>query len=639
MDHLPNEVLEQICLYLQDPHYGSRRDLSSFSRVNRVCYTTAAPMLYRHLTLKFWDMQSLQAAVSEVTENAGGRHFMRYARRLCILCLTKTLRTEEEEPFQWKLEPWATNLITYRGPATRNSFLEHYLYSCNQHPDMPILVNNTKSIRRDRSWESIESLIASLHRLEQLDFITGNEFTSGLERAVSRHHPNCRVNLSTGKQEVAFSVLDTDARQDLAPHHNWCNHEFSIDVLQLPGLHTLAVSLVRNEIQSTGSEDLDDMLPFLVTAPGLRHLILQDETNSHGIPLTRLREKWQSLLDARPLTNPSRLESITLPQAGICENILIKLAAIGDLSNLRSLQIGRVYDPINLVNIAKLFPNLERLFIDPNPKGRPGMHLQSDHDDSIAAIIAFEPLNYLHIDGLRSAENLHRIVERHGPTLKGLIITPSTIGLSRYPRLDVFGIFQLAKLCPNLEELRLQIKRLMGSKEECELYKALGQFSTIHSLVLDLHFDARPRPSLFHVDTEDLTVLRKTLINAAMDEKLALGIWNMINTNGSSRLQYLRVVPFGTYNFSTPETYLLDCFAKSYLVTRYNFHSPGSPSIKEIGKRAREIRHYKSIYSKEETFRLPERLTLLLHDIWPEVPRGGDWWSCWRSFPLEQDPT
>ncbi|KAJ5802026.1 uncharacterized protein N7503_004476 [Penicillium pulvis] len=620
MDRLPNEILEQICLYLQDPHYGSRRDLSSFSRVNRVCYTTAAPMIYRQLTLKFWDMESLQAAVSEVTESAGGRHFMRYARRLGILCLTAPLlRMAEEESSKWKLEPWATNLITYKEPATKNSFLEHYLYWCNQHPNMPILINRTNAIRRDRSWESIESLIVGLHRLEQLDFVTRNEFTSGLEQAVSRHHPNCRV--------------------DLTPHHNWANHEFSIDVLQLPGLHTLAVSLVRNESQSTASEGLDDMLPFLVTAPGLRHLILEDETNSHGIPLTRLREKWQSLLNARPATNFSRLESITFSAAGLCENILIKLAAIGNLSNLRSLHIRRVYDPINLVNIAKLFPNLKRLFIDPNPKGRPGMHLQSDHDDSIAAIIAFAPLNYLYIYGLRSAENLHRIVERHGSTLKGLIIAPSTIGLPRYPRFDVLGILQLAKLCPNLEELRLQIKRSTGSKEECELYKALGQFLNLHSLVLDLHFDARPRPPLFHIDTQDLTVLRKTLINAAMDEKLALGIWNMINTNGSSRLKYLRVVPFGAYNFSTPETYLLDCFAKSYLVTRYNFHNPGSPSIEEIGKRAREIRHHKRIYSEEETFRLPERLTLLLHDIWPEVPQGSDWWSCWSSFPLEQDPT
>ncbi|KAJ5887247.1 hypothetical protein N7504_011294 [Penicillium tannophilum] len=615
MNRLPNEILEQICLYLHDPHYGSRRDLSSFSRVSRVCYTTAAPVLYRHLDLKFWDMESLQAAVSDVSEKPGGRHFIKYARRLDIICLKMSSETEEKETFQWKLEPWATNLIAYSEPATRNSFLEHYLYSCNQPPSTGILVHNIHTIRRDRNWEPLEALIASLHRLEQLNFITNNEFTSGLQQAVSRFHPDCKVNLGSSRQKVAYSVLESETRQQMSPYHNWGKHEFDINVLQLPGLHTLAVSLVSTTSHSTERENLDVMLPFLVTAPGLRHLIFRGENTEPAPSFARLKEIWQSLLDARSSTRLSRLESITTPEKH--EKILFELAAVGDLSNLRSLEIRHVLDPMNLVNIAKLFPNLERLFIDPNPRGRSWMHLKSDHDDSIAAIIAFAPLRYLHIYGLRSVENLHRIIERHGPTLKGLIIEPSLVGPPRYPRFDVSGILQLAELCPNLEELRLQIK----------------------SLVLDLHFDVRPSPSLFHVDTEDLFVLRKTLINAAMDEKLALGIWNMINTNGSSRLKYLRVVPFGTYMFSKPETYLLDCFAKSYLVTRYNFHNPGLPSIEEIGKRAREIRHHQRIYSEEQTFRLPERLTLLLHDIWPEVPQGSDWWSCWSSFPLELDAT
>jgi hypothetical protein len=330
------------------------------------------------------------------------------------------------------------------------------------------------------------------------------------------------------------------------------------------------------------------------------------------------------LIDARPPTQISQLESITISGGGPREDILFKLAAVGDLSNLRTLVLADVYDPVNLLKIAGLFPNLERLFIDPNPTGRPWMHLKTDHDDSIAAIRAFRPLKYLCLHSLRSIENLHRIVEQHGQSLKGLIIAPSGLARSQYPRIDVSDIVQLATYCPNLEELRLQIKRSMGSQAECELYKALGKFSNLHSLVLDLHFDARLEPARRHLDTEDLTVLRKTFINAATDEKLALGIWNMIKTNKASRLQY-RVVPFGNETFSREESYLLDCFARSFLVTRYNFQNPGSPSVEEIGKRAREIRREKResvVYSDEdEELRLPERLPLLLHDIWPHVLR------------------
>jgi hypothetical protein len=68
-------------------------------------------------------MQSLQAAVSEVIKNPQGRHFMKYARRLYIVCLNKGSGRGPEEAFQWKLEPWAANLRTDREPATRNSFL------------------------------------------------------------------------------------------------------------------------------------------------------------------------------------------------------------------------------------------------------------------------------------------------------------------------------------------------------------------------------------------------------------------------------------------------------------------------------------------------------------------------------------
>lgn len=161
--------------------------------------------------------------------------------------------------------------------------------------------------------------------------------------------------------------------------------------------------------------------------------------------------------------------------------------------------------------------------------------------------------------------------------------------------------------------------------------------------MLDLHFDARLEPARRHLDTKDLTALRKMFINAATDEKFALGIWNMIKTNKASRLQYLRVVPFGNGKFSREESYLLDCFARSFLVTRYNFQNPRSPSVEEIGKRAREIQREKreSVVDSDENveFSLPERLTLLLHDIWPQVPKGSDWWSCWTSFPWEPDTT
>jgi hypothetical protein len=69
---------------------------------------------------------------------------------------------------------------------------------------------------------------------------------------------------------------------------------------------------------------------------------------------------------------------------------------------------------------------------------------------------------------------------------------------------------------------------------------------SLRYLMLDLHYDQRPVQPRHVAKTEEL-YLRRTLINAAMDEKLALGIFNPIHANQSSRcLQYLRAVPFGS---------------------------------------------------------------------------------------------
>lgn len=435
------------------------------------------------------------------------------------------------------------------------------------------------------------------------------------------------------RQAVAYSVLDKEARIQLNPHGLWGTYEFDTNVLQLPGLHLLAVDLLYNgKYLSAGVEVYDGLLSLLVNAPGLKHLELQSRTANPRFPIARLRENSQALMASRPSSQSSPLESITISCIGPHEDILFKMAATGNLSNLRTLVLERIFDPPGLVKIAGLFPNLERLFINPNPTGLPWKHLKSDHDDSIVAIREFPALKYLCLYNLRSAENLLRIVERHGPSLKGLMIEPSGPSHSQYPRLDVCLIVQLATYCPNLQELRLQVQRSMGSQAECELYRALGEFSNLHSLVLDLQIDARPEIPLNRPVTEDLTVLRKTFINAATDEKLAIGIWNTIKSNKAFRLQYLRVVPFGNNMFCHEESYLLNCLTRSILVTRYNFHNPRSPSAEEIGTRAREIRR--------DMFRpaiLSERLRLLLHDIWPQVPAGSDWWTGWKSFPLEAE--
>lgn len=84
------------------------------------------------------------------------------------------------------------------------------------------------------------------------------------------------------------------------------------------------------------------MLPFLVNAPGLKHLDLQGSTSTSRFTIARLREEWRNL--ARQSPQISSLESMTISGCGLREDILFKLAAAGDISNLRTLVLAPVHD-------------------------------------------------------------------------------------------------------------------------------------------------------------------------------------------------------------------------------------------------------------------------------------------------------
>ncbi|KAI9371141.1 hypothetical protein BJX61DRAFT_512463 [Aspergillus egyptiacus] len=393
------------------------------------------------------------------------------------------------------------------------------------------------------------------------------------------------------------------------------------------------------------------MFPFLFAAPRLKHLILQQDLSPpKSLPLSVIKDEWRSLAAAQKPTPVASLESltVTLPR----ESAVLNLAKSINLSCLRSLDIMQYYNPDLLAEIATLFPKLERLYIPPNsgrridPVTRQRRHANhfADDDDGIAAVQCFVPLKYLWLRALRSPSGLLRVLEKHGPSLKGLILEPghqarsSDDGGHKYPEVNATEVERLCELCPNLQELRLPIKRSQGNSEECEIYKALGGLPNLRTLVLDLHFEPRPRP-LRHMPSVDLAITRDALINAAMDETLARAIWDLIATNQTThRLQDLRLVPFGLHYFPHDEQYLLSHFSRSYLLRRYNGH--GSLRIEEIGKQAWTVwrAEYLPGGVDEEQYRLPERLDSLLHELWPAGPGPDGWLSGWTSFPLQTGP-
>ncbi|KAJ5930564.1 hypothetical protein N7466_006057 [Penicillium verhagenii] len=661
MVYLPSEILREICFHLRDNGHGTRTNLASFSQVSRACHEAATPFIYESLLLKFWDKKSLQVAVSELTETAQGSKFLKYARRLYITCF--------ESPRDMKSR--ATNLMANKHSAARDSFLEPYLSNWTPCWSIDTLETPTPgTLYGTGKWKSVESLIAKFHHLTQLDFLANNQFSSSLSDALFRYHPYCKLNIIQSQILARSVVPEVDRRLffeawDLNVHgehdvhgENVGNDEhgqlseddssegelaerklepdefkeefFDLNLLHRPGLHTLTVDIYHQYTPQPVREQIYDILPFLAAAPGLKHLIFEETLSfDHSFRVETLKEQWKNLASALPPTRDSALESVSFGP-------IFKLAAVADLSGLRSLLIDSYQDPAELAQLGGTLTSLERLFIDLDPAFSGGLNHNSDNYGAVAAITAFRPLKYLCLRSVRDVRSIKKIAEHHGPSLKGIIIEislrerprrrlhlPRDSGF-KYPKFAADDIRQLAQLCPNIEELRIPIKRSSGSQDECEIYKALGGFRNLRDLVIDLHYDSRLEIPSIASETDE-PVLRQTLINAATDENLAFGIWKLITTNqDSNRLTQFRVAPFG-HDFHSLELYLVDCLSRSYLVTRSN-HDLESPIITRIWDRP---------WDRRRDFRLTERLAKLLKDIWPLILKESDWESSWTSLPLQ----
>ncbi|KAJ6191607.1 hypothetical protein N7519_001628 [Penicillium mononematosum] len=546
----------------------------------------------------------------------------------------------------WQLESCklGNTRVGQDDPATKDTFLEDHLTDPTlSYASGILLLRGWSNYRQwERDWQPLAALVAGLCHLAEIEFLVRNDFPISLQEAISQHHPKCQLKIFW-PQNMTSSVPGLKKQTCPRVRKIMSNDDFAgidINLLRLEGLHTLSVQIPSRSDSKGRWIEIEEMLPFLLLAPNLKHLLLRKSSTAHRLPVAMLKQEWHNLAVSTKPVPVSSLHSISIGEAGPPENILLRLASIAGISQLRSLRLDELSDSSMLARLAGLLPNLERLFISTNGRGWRCPDLNSDDDIGISAIRAFNPLVYLHLRGFRSTFSLNQIVQRHGPSLKGLIIVPCIRDKGRteddsgykYPELDAFGISQLAKSCPQLEELRLPIKRSMGSQEECEMYKAVGAFSNLHSLVLDLHFDPRPRP-VDPTHEVEASVLQEIFVNAAMDEILAVHIWHLISSNqASSRLRNLRVIPFGLEHLPNDEYRLVDWLARSFLITRYNFQNVGVPAIREIGKREREILR-QSRYQGSEIC-IPERLAQVISDIWPSE-RGNSWESGRSSFPLQ----
>lgn len=203
---------------------------------------------------------------------------------------------------------------------------------------------------------------------------------------------------------------------------------------------------------------------------------------------------------------------------------------------------------------------------------------------------------------------------------------------------------------PLLERLKTTIKRSKGNMDEVGMYKILGAIPRLQSIILGLD------TSISSQHTEFWAQIRKpaserdphladpyivdSLINSAMDEKLAMAIFRTISDAKSERslpLERLEVCPGDDFGSDLTHFHLgwldvIEHIERSWLVKR-RYLGLGSDVLSvnqiRIDRVVRRIRLPK---------RLKEPPELIFRRVWPvRPPLKGNWQQDWHSFLVEPE--
>lgn len=468
----------------------------------------------------------------------------------------------------------------------------------------------------DGSWEPLACLITRLHCLERLDFSALGPFPVALQEALSRH-PSCQLNVW-----AVHSVGHSQMTGDRDPY-SICR------LLRYSNLHTLAIDTTWRNSTLPGWVNLTNQLPFIFVAPKLKNLVIHAHRRykyQHDPRWETFQNAWLDMAARFKHAPVPVLDTLTLD--GAHESLLLRLSEAVDLSCLRTLDIHAYREVEVLRDVARAFPGLERLLITVNPLHWP----ESDVDDqeAVSATTLFPSLKFLNLRGLRQASSVFDILQRHGRSLRGLILEPAPDSNKTrycYPKFSPSEVIQLAAISPHLEELQIQCHRSKGSKSEGDFYRALGHFQNLRKLVLEL--DCNIHQSTSETTATKTQLMKDGFINAAVDTKLALQIFSLIATNQpSGHLKRLRLAPFRLHASELDTLQHNHFLAKQVLVSRFPLR------VEEVGKREWEAFHD---MIRPSLRALPGWLEEVLDGILPFVPGREPWWDRYESVPLHVD--
>ncbi|KAL4925283.1 uncharacterized protein BDV17DRAFT_300445 [Aspergillus undulatus] len=617
---LPSEILDSVCEYAA---LGYRPTLSNLALVSKRCYTITSKYRFQCISITVdEDRERLEEEIKIWTAILEAASAFTAVRHLSIIPASPEITGlyDSEEP-------------DYTEPADDLTREDQYYNQA-----ISFLFGHKPEYERDEDWECVARFLAQLSNLKDLLWAWDTLFPFSLLEVLHQKLPHCRLH---------------DRAFELPSLHQHAGHPHDIDqrdyaLATSPNLSSVLVPISgfdgdgRLEYNKEAVIQLARGLAPNLTRVHIVHRGFGASASDYET-VHRGRPPWRGFFPNDPLkgSNTEVLGPVRLECWSLSPSIMPYFKPWGnclDFSALRILHLWEVTAETLRSLSTHSFNCLKTLAIDLEyPEDRRVEEYsveKASHLDEAASAFLFglPPLESLHLSGFPTPEKTFQsILQHHGDSLHTLsLISP---GNSLSALITVSQIKQIQETWPKIRDLRLPILRTQGNVREVAIYKALGGFTHLTDLLLQLHLVAhKPEPEAFdHTPAPPTIPSSEMLVNLAVDESLARAIFITVVTAGARSLQRLKVKRSKTsipYDIDSIASIMMRQWECTSLPRNGNEDPEIKIGMREIGAKARLLHQREGVELGlcEEEFR----------KLWPAI--SEHWEDDWHSFPLESGP-
>ncbi|KAM3513876.1 hypothetical protein MY11210_002504 [Beauveria gryllotalpidicola] len=645
LEQLPQHLLISICEHLAEYEPTTKRSLCAFALVSQTCRNATDPQRFRRMNIFIRGPQKLHRDMQRWRQaiQTGGR--TRFLRVIKIAGETISAEREEQEE-EAGYDPEQMCKRAWSGPRDIVDRVD------DEHPELlsgmdnplcyhPALPRPSTRWPDEQPWKALVELCKELPQLEDVVFASSDQFPQSLLSELHENHPQSRLHMHYfGLRSLIHSELEQRPTM----------HPDDVALATSPCLYSVVAvtSQYRYEqVVDYNEEAIMEMAAGL--APRLTNVcILRASMQGSQTPMSTIpRPPWQgfpsSLVEADPRQQSTlgHLQELILSTCPAADELL-QWTRRTNFSQLQSLTLRpQVHSSTveQLVQIARQSPMtaLSSLQISA------GSHSSNGQEDvgmghAVTQLLkTLLPLQSLTFHGPIKVSSLSTIMPRQLATLRRLEILNT--GENRpgpgSSMLSLVAANELARQCPQLEELEVQMARGQGDAGETAIYHCLGKLPRLKSLTLHLKIPRISPPNmnngfvLLSGAGCDFTVpeLQDRYREAAIDSNLALSIFDIIGR--MNNLCALQLRPYGDYRWSFDGLGRWLCWlARRWIVQR---DSAGNVTARELDvkKRKEAVEELQEEVNYEEWHTCKKAWDAL----WP--PRSAQWWDEWSSVPLK----